>query len=107
MTAAAIKPYGFIYRLRHHTETPAKTTTRGSKNWLVIRTQFIWARVIVTRRSSSCLGRIEIKSSSDASQSIVFNARSLLPLNLMNEFAAHDEPPTTTKRPFESCLLVL
>src|SRR5579863_6500800 len=62
---------------------------------------------MVIRRSSSCLGRIEIRSSSDASQSMVFRARSLLPLNLMNELAAHDELPTITNRPCESCLPVL
>ena len=38
---------------------------------------------MVMRRSSCCFGRMEIKSSSDESQLIVFSARSLLPLKLM------------------------
>src|SRR5580692_6848381 len=62
---------------------------------------------MVMRRSSCSFGRIEIKSSSDASQSTAFNARSLLPLKFRNEFAAQDELPTTTKRPCESCFPVL
>ena len=71
------------------------------------RTQFICAFVIVMRRSSGSLGRMEIKSSSDASQSMAFNARSRFPLKLMKEFSAHEELPTTTNRPSEFSLPVL
>ena len=42
-----------------------------------MRTQFSCERVIVMRRSSCSLGRMEIRSSSDDSQLIVFSARSL------------------------------
>src|SRR5438094_9324405 len=86
------------YLLRHHADTPAITTTSGSRNWLVVRTQLSCARVMVIRRSSCSFGRIEIKSSSDDNQSIVFNARSLLPLKRMNELVAQEELPITTKR---------
>src|ERR1039457_6503346 len=85
---------------------PVKTTANGSKTWLHRRTQFSCVRVMVMGRFSSSFGRIEIKSSSDASQLIVFIAKSLLPLKLRNELAAHDELPITTKRPWESCLPV-
>ena len=59
------------------------------------------------RRSSCCLGRMEIKSSSDANQLIVFNARSSLPLKLMKRLATQDELPTTTNRPCAFALPVL
>src|SRR5437763_7932758 len=49
---------------------------------------------------------MEIRSSSEESQFIVFKARSRLPLKLMNELAAHDELPSTTKRPWEFSLPV-
>src|ERR1700691_4371998 len=62
---------------------------------------------MVMRRSSCCLGRIEIISSSDDSQFTVFNARSLLPLKPRKLFAAHEELPVTTNRPCEFCLPVL
>src|SRR5579863_6015913 len=93
--------------LFHHTETPTTITSSGNRNWLVRVTSFLCERVMVMRRSSCSLGRIEIRSSSDDNQSTAFNARSLLPLKLMNEFSAHDELPTTTNRPCESCLPVL
>ena len=51
--------------------------------------------------------QMEIKSSSEASQSIAFIARSGLPLKPMKEFSAHKELPTTTKRPWEFSLPVL
>ena len=73
----------------------------------MMRTTFIWARVIVTRRSSGAFGRIEIKSSSEESQFTVFNARSRLPLKFKNEFAAHAELPMTTNRPCEFSFPVL
>src|SRR5438094_10526307 len=95
------------YLLRHHADTPATTTISGSRNWLVVRTQLSCARVMVTRRSSCSFGRIEIKSSSDDSQSIVFSARSLLPLKRIKEFAAQEELPMTTNRPCESGLPLL
>src|ERR1700728_1290494 len=50
---------------------------------------------------------MEIRSSSDASQLIAFKARSSLPLKLMKLLAAHDELPTTTKRPCEFSFPVL
>src|SRR5580692_2450138 len=56
---------------------------------------------MVIRRSSGCFGRMEIKSSSDASQLMAFNARSSLPLKLIKLLAAQEELPTTTKRPCE------
>src|SRR5580704_4548740 len=59
------------------------------------------------RRSSCCLGRMEIRSSSEDSQFTAFNAKSLLPLKPRNRFAAQDELPATTKRPCEFCLPVL
>ena len=95
------------YLLRHQTENPAITTASGNKNWLVMRTQFICAFVIVIRRSSGSFGRIEIKSSSEESQFIAFIARSLLPLNVRNELATQEELPTTTKRPSEFSFPVL
>jgi hypothetical protein len=73
----------------------------------VARTQLNWARVIVMRRSSRSLGRIEIKSSSDESQLIVFSARSLLPSKLMNPLSTQEALPTTTKRPWEFSLPLL
>src|ERR1700735_5143688 len=66
-----------------------------------------WLRVIVSLRSSGAFGRIEIRSSAEASQSTALSARSLFPLKGRKEFAAHDELPTTTNRPCESCLPVL
>src|SRR5579862_7594658 len=72
-----------------------------------MRTTFNCARVIVTLRSSGGFGRIEIKSSSEESQFIVFNAKSGLPLKLRNEFAAHAELPITTNRPCEFSFPVL
>src|SRR5690242_13927614 len=95
------------YLLRHQTENPAITTASGNRNWLVMRTQFICALVIVIRRSSGSFGRMEIKSSSDDSQFIAFSARSRFPLKLIKEFAAHCELPTTTNRPCEFSLPVL
>src|ERR1700722_4369243 len=88
-------------------DTPAKITTNGITNWLVMRTTFICARVIVTRRSSGAFGRMEIKSSSEESQFIVFNAKSRLPLKFRNEFAAHVALPITTNRPCEFSFPVL
>src|SRR5262245_1560606 len=82
-------------------------TNKGSRNWLVIFTQFIWALVSVMRRSSRSFGRMEIKSSSEASQFTAFKARSRLPLKPMKEFAAQLELPTTTKRPCEFSFPVL
>src|SRR5207245_6775639 len=69
--------------LCHQTQTPAKITAKGKTNWLVVRTQFIWARVMVIRRSSFSFGRMEIRSSSDESQFMAFKARSRLPLKRM------------------------
>src|SRR5215469_15039578 len=86
---------------------PATTTIAGKRNWLTARTQLNCAPVIVMRRSSRSFGRIEIRSSSDESQLIAFNARSLLPLKLMNPFASHEELPTTTNRPCEFSFPVL
>src|SRR5579883_3034390 len=94
-------------RLFHHTPIPAMTTIPGNRNWLVARTQFNCDRVIVMRRSSRSLGRMEIKSSSEASQLMVFKARSLLPLKLMNPLLSQEELPTTTNRPWEFSLPVL
>ena len=62
---------------------------------------------MVMRRSSCGLGRMEIKSSSEASQFTAFNARSPLPLKPRKRFAAHEELPVTTKRPSEFGLPVL
>src|SRR5258708_5084816 len=95
------------YLLLHQTETPAKTTISGSKNWLVSLTQFICALVSVMRRSSGSLGRMEIKSSSEESQFMALSARSRLPLKLMKELAAQAELPITTKRPCEFSFPVL
>src|ERR1700757_3838482 len=89
------------YLLFHQTETHTTATLSGNRNWLTSRTQFICARVIVMWRSSGSFGRIEIRSSSEASQLIVFRARSLFPLKRRKPLAAQDELPTTTKRPCE------
>src|SRR5579859_4418008 len=62
---------------------------------------------MVMRRSSCCLRRMEIRSSSEASQLTAFKARSALPLNLMNPLVAHDEHPMTTNRPCELSFPVL
>src|SRR5205823_10014085 len=112
--AAASSPLPFIYSfprglsrrkrayylLRHHTVRPAITTASGRSPRLVMPNQFNCARVIVIRRSSRSLGRIEINSSSDASQLMVFIARSRFPLNEINPLATQSELPTTTKRPW-------
>src|ERR1700687_1333762 len=89
------------YLLRHHTERPASKSAPGKRNWLLRRTQLNCAPVMLTLRSSGGFGRMEIKSSSEESQFIAFNARSLLPLNERKEFATQEELPTTTKRPCE------
>src|SRR5713101_4346691 len=107
LVPGATASLGVYYLLRHQTETPAKTTISGNKNWLVRRTQFICARVMVMRRSSGSLGRMEIKSSSEESQFMAFRAKSELPLKLMKELAAQAELPMTTKRPWEFSLPVL
>ena len=86
---------------------PRKSQSAADTNWLVMRTTFICARVIVMRRSSGAFGRIEIRSSSEESQFIVFNAKSRLPLKFRNEFAAHAALPITTKRPCEFSFPVL
>ena len=62
---------------------------------------------MVILRSSCGFGRMEIRSSSEESQFIAFNARSLLPLKPRNELAAQEELPTTTKRPSEFSLPVV
>src|SRR5215469_3497746 len=59
------------------------------------------------RRSSGAFGRMEIRSSSDESQFTALEARSSLPLNPIKRFAAHEELPTTTNRPWEFSLPVL
>src|SRR5579859_2387988 len=87
------------YLLFHHTPTPAIRTIAGSRNWLVALTKLNCERVIVMRRSSRSLGRIEIKSSSEESQLMVFKARSLLPLKFRKPLASQEELPTTTNRP--------
>src|SRR5689334_19698565 len=92
------------YLLFHQTDTPANTTISGNRNWLVDRTQSSWPFVIVMVRFSCSLERIEIKSSSDASQLTVFSARSSLPLKLIKALFAHEELPTTTNRPCEFSL---
>src|SRR6202789_3970623 len=86
---------------------PPITTKKGRMNWLVRRTRFNCALVMVTRRSSCGLGRIEIRSSSDESQFTAFDARSPLPLKPRKRFAAQVELPVTTKRPCEFGLPVL
>src|SRR5580704_14551636 len=50
---------------------------------------------------------MEMRSSSDDSQLMVFKARSRFPLNGKNPLAAHKELPTTTNRPCEFSLPVL
>jgi hypothetical protein len=82
-------------------------TAKGSTNWLTTLTHVNWRLVIVMRRSSCGLGRIEIRSSSEANQFTAFEARSLFPLKSMNRFAAQVEDPITTNRPWEFSLPVL
>ena len=48
-----------------------------------------------------------MRSSSEESQLIAFSARSRFPLKRRNVLAAHNELPTTTKRPWEFSLPVL
>src|ERR1039458_7871634 len=72
----------------------------------MVRTQLNCAPVMVMRRSSGSFGRIEIRSSSEESQLMAFSARSRLPLKRMKVLAAHNELPTTTKRPCEFFLPV-
>src|ERR1700722_17934204 len=72
-----------------------------------MRTQLSCAWVMVMRRSSCSLGRMEIRSSSDESQFMVFNARSRFPLKFRKELAAQAELPKTTNRPCEFSLPVL
>src|ERR1700720_2715737 len=98
---------GSLYRRFHQTDTPAKITISGRMNWLVMRTKLICACVMVIRRSSRSFGRMEIKSSSEESQFMVFSARSRLPLKFRKELAAHAELPKTTNRPCEFSLPVL
>ncbi len=51
------------------------------------------------RRSSCSFGRIEIRSSSEDSQFIMFNIRFRFPLKRRNELDIQRELPTTMKRP--------
>src|SRR5205823_1163224 len=87
------------YLLRHHTQTPATAIPIGRIPKLVIPTQLSCARVIVTVRLSRSLGRIEINSSSDASQLMAFIARSRFPPKGRWALEAQSELPTTTNRP--------
>src|SRR6202521_5641626 len=73
----------------------------------MVRTPITCAWVMVTRRFSVGLGRMEIRSSSDDSQFMALSAKSRLPLKLMKEFAAQDALPITTNRPCEFSLPVL
>src|ERR1700737_2470828 len=59
------------------------------------------------RRSSCSFGRMEIRSSSEDSQFIMFNIRFRFPLKRRNAFAAQRELPTTTNRPWLFGLPVL
>src|SRR5579871_336113 len=95
------------YLLFHQTPIPRISTIPGSNKRLVALTMLICPFVIVMRRSSSGFGRIEIKSSSEESQLIVFSARSSLPLKLTKRLDTHDELPTTTNRPWEFSFPVL
>src|SRR5215472_14698014 len=56
----------------HQTPTPTITTAKGRRNWLTARTQLSCRVVMVIRRSSGAFGRMEIRSSSDESQLMVF-----------------------------------
>src|SRR5262249_4209344 len=60
----------------------------------------ICRRVRVKRRSACSFGRIEIRSSSEDSQFIMFRNRSRLPLKRRILFATQPEEPVTTKRPW-------
>ena len=83
--------------------TPPIITISGRRNWLTLRTIRNCARVKLMRRSSGSLGRIEIRSSSDDSQFIMFSTRSRLPLNRRKELEAqrgisdHDESPLAVR----------
>src|SRR5262245_20310636 len=87
------------YRRFHHTINPAATTTSGSPIRLEKKIVDIWRLERFNRRSSCSLGRIEIRSSSELSQFIMFKNRSRFPLNRRILLATQFELPTTTKRP--------
>src|SRR6266446_3390915 len=87
-----------IYRLRHQEYTPAPKTKPGMRISDRTVTLFCCAAVIVTRRSSGSLGRIEIRFSCCESQPIVFMNKSRLPGMPSADFDAKSESPNTTIR---------
>src|SRR6266446_8962271 len=88
-----------IHRRFHQTISPAATTINGSPIILENRIDDICRLERFKRRSSGSLGRIEIRSSSELSQFIMFRNRSRFPLNRRILLAIQLELPTTTKRP--------
>src|ERR1700744_1647070 len=103
-TPSAVKsPPAFIrcYLRFHQTETPEKITIRGRKITLVRNMIRMALPVTFRRRSSICLGRIEMRSSSDVSQFIMLRIRSRLATGAERMLLATQvELPTTTMRPW-------
>src|SRR5208283_4866504 len=101
-TTATSSPFGFMaYLLFHQVASPNMTTPKGKMTTLSQNrvTSFCW--VMLSGRSSGALGRMEIKSSSEASQLMVLRNRSRLPRERepAKLLADQREVPTTTKRP--------
>src|SRR5262245_27687477 len=92
-----------LYLRFHQTLTPARITTSGISITLEYMIILIWFRLSASRLSSGSLGRIEIRSSSDESQLIMFRLRSRLPLNRIQLLAMKPDDPTTTTRPCDPC----
>src|SRR5713226_6492318 len=88
-----------IHRRFHQTINPAATTIIGKPIMLENRIDDICRLERLKGRSCGSLGRIEIRSSSELSQFIMFRNRSRLPLKRRMLLATQLELPTATKRP--------
>src|SRR5580692_4677803 len=101
-TTAISSPFGFMgYLLFHHAARPKPTTPSGKMRTLIQKMALSFWVLRVSGRSSASLGRMEIRSSSDASQLTMFEKRSRLancrePVKLL---VAQVDEPITTKRP--------
>src|SRR6266571_713601 len=88
-----------IHRRFHQTIKPAATTIIGRPIMLENRIDDICRLERLNGRSCGSLGRIEIRSSSELSQFIMFRNRSRFPLKRRILLATQLELPTTTNRP--------
>src|SRR5580700_2025195 len=101
-TTAISSPFGFMrYLLFHQVARPKPTTPSGKITAHIQNSAFSFCVVRFSGRSSVSLGRMEIRSSSEASQLIIFVNRSPLPSwrDPARLLVAQAEEPITTKRP--------